>query len=196
MRKIILSNSVSVDGYFEGPDRDLSWSRVDEELHGHFNDFIGAAGGLIEGRITFELMAESWPTADQDPDSTPTTAEFAGIWRDLPKYVFSRTLTTADWNSTVISAVVPEHIAALKAEPGGDLVMSGADLAASLIRHGLIDEYRFYVHPVVLGEGRRVFDSAQAKPDLTLAETKVFGNGVVLLRYGTADGSTPAPAVP
>ncbi|MEQ7736097.1 dihydrofolate reductase family protein, partial [Escherichia coli] len=107
MGNIILSNSVSVDGFFEGPDHDLSWSVADEELLQHFNDFIGAAGGLIEGRVTYELMVEFWPTADQDPQSTPTMVEFAGIWRDIPKYVFSRTLTEAPWNSTVIAGVVP-----------------------------------------------------------------------------------------
>lgn len=183
MGKIILSNSVSVDGFFEGPHRDLSWGLVDEEIHEHFNDFIGAAGGLIEGRVTYELMAEFWPTADRDPESTPAMVKFAGIWRDIPKYVFSRTLTEAPWNSTLIAGVVPERIAELKARTGGDLVMSGADLAGQFLRHGLIDEYRLYVHPVVLGEGRRVFDSPDYKASLSLAETKVFGTGVVLLRY-------------
>lgn len=183
MGKIILQNAVSVDGFFEGPDRDISWHRVDEELHQHMNDEIGAMGGIIAGRVTYQLMEQVWPTADQDPDSTPTMVEFAGIWRRLPKYVFSRTLTTAGPNTKVIAAVEPGEIQALKADAGGDLIMSGADLAGTFMRHGLIDEFRIYVHPVVIGAGRRVFPSPGCKADLTLAETRAFGNGVVLLRY-------------
>lgn len=183
MRKIILMMSVSVDGFFEGPERDISWHLVDEELHQHFNDECRAMGAFMDGRITYELMAEFWPTADQDPDSTAAMAEFAGIWRDKPKFVFSRTLTTAEWNTTVIHDVVPEEIAELKAQPGGDLALSGANLAATFMRHTLIDEYRLYVHPVVLGQGRPLFQSPDTRMDLTLAGTRSFGNGVVLLRY-------------
>lgn len=183
MRKIILQNGVSVDGFFEGPGRDISWHLVDEELHQHMNDELGAMGGFIAGRVTHELMAGYWPAADQDPDSSPAEREFAGIWRNMPKFVFSRTLTEAPWNTTVMADVVPGQIRELKAQAGGDLVMSGADLAGTFLRHGLIDEFRFYVHPVVVGEGRRVLDSPDYKTGLTLAETRVFGNGVVLLRY-------------
>lgn len=183
MRKIILQNGVSVDGFFEGPGRDISWHLVDEELHQHMNDELAAMGGFIAGRVTHELMAGYWPEADQNPDSSSAEREFAGIWRNMPKFVFSRTLTEAPWNTTVLADVVPGQIRELKAQAGGDLVMSGADLAATFLRHGLIDEFRFYIHPVVVGEGRRVLDSPDFKTDLTLAETRVFGNGVVLLRY-------------
>lgn len=183
MGKVILQNAVSVDGFFEGRNRDISWHLVDEELHQHMNQELKAMGGFIAGRVTHELMAEYWPDADQNPDSSPAEAEFAGIWRNMPKFVFSRTLTEAPWNTTVFADVVPEQIAELKARADGDLVMSGADLAGTFIKHGLIDEYRIYVHPVVIGEGRRVFNSPDFKASFTLAETKAFGNGVVLLRY-------------
>ena len=183
MRKIILTMSVSIDGFFEGPDRDISWHLVDEELHQHFNDECRAMGAFLDGRITHELMADFWPTADQDPDSTATMAEFAGIWRDKPKIVFSRTLTTAEWNTKVIRDVVPEEIAQLKAQPGGDLGLGGANLAATFMRHDLIDEYRLYVHPVVLGQGHPLFQSPDVRMNLKLAGTRTFGNGVVLLRY-------------
>lgn len=183
MRKIILMMSVSIDGYFEGPDRDISWHLVDEELHQHFNDECRAMGGFMDGRITYGLMADFWPTADKDPDSTAAMAEFAGIWRDMPKFVFSRTLTKADWNTKVIRDVVPEEIMELKAQPGGDLALGGANLAATFMRHGLIDEYRLYVHPVVLGKGRPLFQSPDVRMNLQLAGTRTFGNGVVLLHY-------------
>ncbi|MFJ5269048.1 dihydrofolate reductase family protein [Streptomyces sp. NPDC088358] len=183
MRKIVLMMSVSLDGYIEGPHREIDWHRVDEELHRHFNEEISRFGALLDGRVTHELMAAYWPTADQDPASTPTEAEFAGIWRDIPKIVYSRTLERADWNTTVVRDVVPEEVRALKEQPGGDLGLGGADLAASFLRHDLVDEFRIYVHPVLIGGGKPLFPQADALTGLRLTETRTFGNGVVLLRY-------------
>ena len=188
MRKIILMMSVSLDGFFEGLDRDISWHLVDEELHQHFNDECRAMGGFMDGRITYELMADFWPTADQDPDSPAAMAEFAGIWRDMPKFVFSRTLTAAEWNTKVMRDVVPEEIMELKAQPGGDLAVGGANLPATFMRHGLINNTGLYVHPVVLGQGRPLFESPDIRMNLKLAGTRTFGNGVVLLHY-SSDGS-------
>jgi len=187
MRKIILMMSVSLDGFFEGPDHELDWHLVDDELHRHFNEQLGSMGAFLDGRVTYELMAGFWPTADRDPSSTEPVAEFARIWRDMPKIVYSRTLDRADWNSTVVRDVVPEEVMELKAQPGGDMVLGGADLAASFMRHDLIDEYRIYVHPVVIGRGKPLFPASDAKIDLKLVETRTFGNGVVLLRYQRPD---------
>jgi dihydrofolate reductase len=187
MRKIILMMSVSLDGFFEGPDRQLDWQLVDAELHGHFNEWLATAGAFLDGRVTYELMAGFWPTADQDPAATATMIEFAGIWRDMPKIVYSRTLEQAGWNATIVRDVVPAEILDLKAQPGGDLVLGGANLAASFIRHDLIDEYRFYVQPVVLGQGRPLFQTPDVRISLRLAETRAFGSGVVLLRYERPD---------
>jgi dihydrofolate reductase len=188
MRKLILMMSVSVDGFFERPNRELDWHMVDDELHSHFNEELGAMGAFLNGRITYELMAGFWPTADTDPSSTGPMVEFARIWRDMPKIVFSRTLENADWNTTVVREVVAEDVMELKAQPGGDLVLGGADLAATFIRHDLIDEYRLYVHPIVIGQGKPLFQPSNAKINLRLAETRTFGNGVVLLRYQRPDG--------
>src|SRR5215831_8383325 len=113
MPKIIWMMSVSLDGYMEGPDHDLGWQTVDEELHQHFNDELRTAGAFLEGRVTYELMEAFWPTADADPDSPPAIAEFAGIWRDKRKYVFSHTLERAEWNTTVVRDVVPAENRAL-----------------------------------------------------------------------------------
>ncbi|MEU1499680.1 dihydrofolate reductase family protein [Streptomyces sp. NPDC005732] len=183
MRKIVLMMSVSLDGYIEGPDHEIGWHRVDEELHRHFNEEISRFGALLDGRVTHELMAAYWPTADQDPASTPTEAEFAGIWRDIPKIVYSRTLERSDWNTTVVREVVPEEVRALKEEPGGDLGLGGADLAATFLRHDLVDELRIYVHPVLIGGGTPLFPKADVLTALRLTGTRTFGNGVVLLRY-------------
>lgn len=129
MRKIILSMSISLDGFIEGPNREIDWHLVDDELHSHFNEQLGAMGAFLLGRVTYELLAEFWPTADSDPASTGPMLEFARIWRDMPKIVFSRTLQQADRNTTIVRDVVVEDIMALKEQPGGNLVLGGADLA-------------------------------------------------------------------
>jgi dihydrofolate reductase len=88
MRKIVVHMMLSLDGYFEGPDHDLSWHLVDEELHAHFNEQLATMSAFLEGRVTYQLMEAVWPTADQNPDYPPTMREFAGIWRAVPKIVF------------------------------------------------------------------------------------------------------------
>jgi dihydrofolate reductase len=184
MRKIVVMMSVSVDGYFEGPNREIDWHLVDGELHDHFNQVLGVMSAFIDGRRTYELMAGFWPTADADPSSPRPMVEFAKIWRDMPKIVYSRTLQRADWNTTIVRTLDPEQIFELKQQPGGDLALGGADLAAAFRRYDLIDEYRLYVHPVVLGRGKPLFQPDDSTTNLRLVQSRVFGNGVVLLHYG------------
>ena len=183
MRKVVLMLSVSLDGFIEGPNREIDWHLVDDELHSHFNEVLEGMGGFLEGRVTYELMAGFWPTADQDPSSTRPMVEFARIWRDMPKIVYSKTLDKADWHTTIVRDVVPEEVMELKAQPGGDLALGGADLASEFLRHDLIDEFRIYVHPVVIGRGKPLFTPSDTRLELKLAETRAFGNGVALLRY-------------
>jgi dihydrofolate reductase len=190
MRKVILWMSMSLDGFFEGPDHDISWHRMDDELHTHINDELAGMGAFLDGRVTFELMADYWPTADADPESPAPVARFAGIWRDMPKVVYSRTLQAAGWGATVVREVVAEDVQALKSQPGGDLVLGGANLAATFFELDLVDELRIYVHPVVVGAGRRPLPASERHLPLRLAESRTFGNGVVLLRYDVLDGST------
>lgn len=183
MRKLIFFMSVSLDGFIEGPDGDLDWHMVDDEVHTHFNEQLAAMSAFVNGRVTYDLMVKSWPTADTDPWSTEPMREFSRIWRDMPKIVYSRTLKHAEWNTTIVREVVPAEVTALKDRPGGDLALVGADITAALMRHDLIDEYRLFVHPVILGAGKRLFQVPEAKLDLRLTEARTFGNGVVLLRY-------------
>lgn len=183
MRRIVYSMSVSLDGFIEAPDRDISWHRVDAELHQHFNDDLAGMSMFLNGRVTHQLMAEFWPTADADPDCPPTMAEFAAIWREKPKIVFSRTLTEAGWHTTIMRDVVVDEIMALKDQPGGDLALGGAELAATFRRLGLIDEYRVYVHPVLIGRGKPMFLPEDASSELRLVDTRTFGNGVVMLHH-------------
>jgi dihydrofolate reductase len=184
MRKLIVSTSVSLDGYFEGPGHDLSWHRVDEEVHAYFNDSLAPMSVFLDGRVTHELMASFWPAAAEDPAEEPLIREFGRIWVDKPKIVFSRTLDDTRWNTTVRREVDPDEIRALQAEPGADMVVGGANLVDTFRRLDLIDEYRIFVHPVLVGAGTKFFRDADALTSLQLLETKTFGNGVVLLRYG------------
>lgn len=183
MAKVIFHLGVSLDGFFEGPDADISWHRVDEELHTFFNRQLATCGAFLEGRVTYQLMEEYWPTADQRPDSTPFEVEFAQIWRSTPKIVYSRTLDSPGPNATLVREVVPEEVRELKARPGGDLVVGGPDLAATFHELDLIDEYRVFVNPVLLGKGRRMFGPSETPTDLRLIGTHTFGNGVVMLHY-------------
>lgn len=109
MRKIVSMMSVSLDGFIEGPNREIDWHRVNTEMLRHFNEEIREFGALLSGRVTYELMAEYWPTADKDPGIGPEMAEFAAIWRNMPKVVFSRTLKHADRHTTVVREVVPRR---------------------------------------------------------------------------------------
>ncbi len=183
MRKIVVHMMLSLDGYFEGPDHDLGWHRVDDELHRYFNALLAEDSVFLEGRVTYELMEAYWPTADEDPEAEPAMREFAGIWRSTPKLVFSRTLREVGPNASLRTEVDPDEIRALKQQPGGDMTLGGVDLVETFRRLDLVDEYRLFVNPVVVGRGRRLFETADAPTDLELLEERRFGNGVVLLRY-------------
>jgi dihydrofolate reductase len=183
MRNVVVLISVSLDGFIEGPNSELDWQLIDEELHSHFNEQLRPMDAFLSGRVTYQLMAEYWPTADSNPDSTPAENEFAGIWRDKPKIVYSRTLERADWNTTVVRDVVAADIEELKAQPGGDLALGGADVIDAFRRLDLIDEYRLYVHPVLIGQGKPLFQDATATTKLRLLDTHAFPSGVVRMRY-------------
>src|SRR5216683_7028010 len=174
MRKVILFVQVSLDGFFEGPRKEIDWHMVDDELHAHVIEELKAMGAFLNGRVTYELMAGFWPTADADPGSTPPVKEFARIWRDMPKAVYSKTLTSAGWNTTIARDVVRGEVEELKLRARGDLVVGGGDLAAAFMGQDLIDEYRIYVHPIQIGEGKRLFPlrrrrscSASPRPELS-----------------------------
>ncbi|QUQ71256.1 dihydrofolate reductase family protein [Kutzneria sp. CA-103260] len=183
MRKIVFSLSTSLDGFFEGPDREIDWSLADDELLAHMNDQFRDASAFLTGRITHELMAAAWSGVADDPDATPLMADFASIWVPKPKYVFSRTVDHAECNATVKREVVVEEIRELQRQPGGDMVVGGPDLARTFRDLDLIDEYWIYVHPVLIGRGHPMFQPTDARSSLTLADTRSFGNGVVRLRY-------------
>jgi dihydrofolate reductase len=183
MSRVIYSMSVSLDGFVETADRSLDWVIVDEELHAFFNEEARQVGTFLYGRRLYELMAAYWPTADTDPSNPAYMVEFARIWKDKPKVVFSTTLDKVEWNSTLFRNGVVEQVTRLKEQPGNDLSVGGPNLASSLIKLGMIDEYRLYVQPAVLGTGTPFFPAFDRRIKLRLVETRTFGSGVVYLRY-------------
>src|SRR5438132_14401850 len=140
---------MSLDGYFEGPGGELDWHSVDEELHQYFNDVLAPMSVFIDGRVNYELMASYWPHADEDPSATVQEREFARIWRDMPKLVYSRTLQHAGWNATILREVVPEDIQQLKQQPGGDMVVGAANFAPTFPRDGLTHGNPIHLQPVL-----------------------------------------------
>ena len=188
MRKVIYIISVSLDGFIEAADGDLSWSFPDAELHQHFNDLEAETGTALYGRGLYENMSAFWPTAGQDPSAPAVEVEYARIWKAKPKVVFSKTLKEVGWNSRLVSGDAAEEVRRLKAQPGKDMTVGGAGLAASLLGLGLVDECRLYVHPVVLGSGKPAFGGLHGRVDLVLVEAYTFGSGVVRLTYRPAAG--------
>lgn len=186
MGNVIYAMNVSLDGFVAGPNRELDWAIIDEELHEHWNEQARAADAFLYGRRLYELMASYWPTADADPSIPRYMAEFARIWRDKPKVVFSKTLEKVAWNSRLAAGDVAEEVAKLKAQYGGDLDLGGPTIASTCMRLGLIDEYRPAIHPVVLGGGTPYFPTLDQRITLRLVETRTSGSGVVYLRYQRA----------
>lgn len=182
-RQVIYSMMVSLDGYIESRDGAIDWSVPDEELHQHFNDFEQEIDTHLYGRRMYENMAGYWTNAGDNPQAAAVEKEYACIWNQSEKIVFSTTLERVGENARVIRDNLPEAIRTLKAEEGRDMDLGGASIAASFIEHDLVDEYRLYIHPVVLGGGKRMFPELLKQRELRLLETRQFGCGVVLLRY-------------
>jgi dihydrofolate reductase len=186
VRKVIYSMGVSLDGFIAGPDGEIDWGAPDEELHRFHNEQTLELGAHFCGRRLYEEMLY-WETADQNPSASDVAREFAHIWQNLPKIVFSKTLERVEGNATLASRDVSEEVAELKEQPGKDLAVGGAGLASTFARLGLIDEYRLFVSPVVLGGGTPYFPALDARIDLELVETRTFGSRVVYLRYQRVD---------
>jgi dihydrofolate reductase len=182
MTKVIYSMGVSLDGFIAGPNGEIDWSAPDEELHRFHNQQTRELGAHFCGRRLYEEMVY-WETADQNPSAGEPELEFARIWQNLPKIVFSTTLEKVEGNARLVREGVAEEVAKLKDQPGKDLAVGGAGLASTFTRLGLIDEYRLFVSPVVLGGGTPYFPALEERINLELIETRTFGSRVVYLRY-------------
>ena len=182
MRRVIVFNQVTLDGYFTGPDGDMSWAHKDDK---EWNEFVAenASGGgtLLFGRITYEMMASFWPTAAA-AQAMPDVAK--GMNR-LPKVVFSRSLDKATWkNTTLLKGDLAAEVRKLKKKPGDDMVILGSgSIVSQLSDARLIDEYQVIVNPLVLGKGRTMFEGVEDKVALKRTKTRAFRNGNVLVCY-------------
>jgi dihydrofolate reductase len=185
MRKLIYSMGVSLDGFIAGPDGSIDWSAPDEELHRFHNQQMREIGAHLCGRRLYEAMVY-WDTAEQNPSAPEHVLEFARIWKALPKIVFSKSLEKVEGNARLARDGVAEEVAQLKEQPGKDLAVGGAGLASVCTAQGLIDEYRMFVSPVVLGGGTPYFPVLDSEINLELVETRTFGSRVVYVRYRPA----------
>ena len=149
---------------------------------GFHNQQTREIGAHLCGRRLYEVMMY-WETAEENPSAAEHELEFAGIWKDMPKIVFSKTLEKVEGNSRLVRDGVAEEVAKLKEQPGKDLAVGGAGLASTFIKLGLIDEYRLFVSPVVLGGGTPYFLAMDERINLELLETQTFGSRVVYVRY-------------
>lgn len=187
MRRLSVFNSVTLDGYFAGPDGDIGWAHdgtEDAEFDSFVEDNAKGGGTLLFGRVTYELMASYWPT----PEARKNDPVVAERMNALPKVVFSRTLAQAPWSNTeLVKGDLTSEVRRLKAAPGDDMVIFGSgSIVSQLTQARLIDEYQVVVVPVVLGKGRTMFDGVGEKVALRRTKTRTFARGKVFLCYEPA----------
>ena len=174
MRRVVVTEYVTLDGVFDEPG-EWSFPFWNEEAFQFKYDELFASDAQLLGRRTYEGFATAWPTMSDE-------VGFADRMNSMPKYVVSTTLENPEWtNTSIIRESVPEAVARLKQEPGQDILVAGSGrLVRTLAEHNLVDEYRFMVHPIVLGSGNRIFRERMV---LTLVDTKRFSSGIAVLTY-------------
>jgi dihydrofolate reductase len=187
--------TISLDGFFEGRDHDISWHNVDDELNKFAIELLRETDTILFGRRTYELFEDFWPKAVDDPKISKDNLEKARLINNMNKVVFSKTLTKVEerenWrNVKLIRDVNSEEIKRWKQESGKDLCIGGSNLALGFAQLGLIDEIRIMVDPIVLGEGTRLFEGVKDKLNLSLLKTRTFKSGNVLLYYQPVPKST------
>jgi dihydrofolate reductase len=190
MRRLVADNLLSLDGYSSGPNDEIDWFGFDEESLEWSRDLLRGAGSVVMGRRTYELFLEYWPT----PRARQEEPAIAGLLTELPKLVFSRTLTASDWENTrFVPRPAVEVIREEKKGSGGYLLFLGsASLLAALWKEHLVDELNVRIQPIVLGKGKPLFPVVEARQNLALKESRMFTSGVAALRYEVLP--VPAPA--
>jgi dihydrofolate reductase len=184
MRRLIAFEQVSLDGFFVDGSGDMSWAHKDDPEWNEFAASNASGGGaLLFGRVTYEMMASYWPT----PAAMQQAPSVAEGMNSMPKVVFSRTLKRASWkNTTLVKGDLAGEVRKMKKESGpGMAILGSGSIVSQLSAAGLIDEYQIVVNPIVLGKGRTLFETVDRKIVLKLTKTRAFGNGNVVLSYGT-----------
>lgn len=187
MRKIIVTMWMTLDGFIAGPNNDMSFVNefFDEAMGKYEDDIVSSADTLLLGRVTYESFAGSWPNVANKEGVSEGEKVYARKLNAMRKIVFSKTLENPEWeNSTVFKEIVPEEIRKLKEESGKDILIYGsASIVQALTNLNLIDEYQILLHPVILGDGKPLFQDIKEKHSLKLADSKTLPSGVVLLTY-------------
>jgi dihydrofolate reductase len=183
MGRLIYLMNVSLDGYVESPDGSLEWTDVNEEVHCWFTDQARDTAAFLYGRRLYEVMAAYWPTAESNPSTTDYMLDFARVWNETPKIVFSSTLPEVRWNSRLVRGDPVGELVRLRREFDGDLCVGGPTLASAFIRAGSVDEYRTVVHPVIVGGGKPFFPNLDAPVRLRETATRQFASGQVYHAY-------------
>lgn len=186
MRKIISFMHVSLDGYVSGPNGELSWAKVDQELFDHVGKRISNSDTALYGRVTYQMMESYWPTAADQPNASKHDIEHAAWYKKVHKVVLSQTLTPDDNrpDTTIISDNLVDSINEIRQGTGEEILVFGSPTAThTLMQHNLIDGYWLFVNPIILGQGVRLFADSMNQSNLKLTSTKQFASGVIELSY-------------
>jgi dihydrofolate reductase len=182
MGKVVYSMGVSLDGFIAGPGGEISVV-PDEELHRFHNEQARGLGVHVYGRRLYEVMSAWDNYAEENPSAPEHELDFARIWAETPKVVFSRTLDSVGGNATVAQADIGATVAELRERVEGDIAVGGANLAAAFMQLGLIDEIQPVIHPVLAGGGTPFLPPLDERMEMNLVESRTFGSGAVYLRY-------------
>jgi len=185
MRKLVLFIHTSLDGFVAGPNGEMDWINVDEEIFDYAGQRTNEADTALYGRVTYQMMESYWPTAAQLPTATKHDVEHSRWYNKVAKVVLSRSLKEANLTNTkIIDGNLAAEIGKLKQDAGKDILMFGSPTAAhSLMTEKLIDDYWLFVNPVLLGRGIPLFNGVEEKSALKLVENNIFSSGVVCLHY-------------
>lgn len=179
MRKLVFAINITIDGF-----ADHTEGIADDELHDFFTNFLDTIDITLMGRKTYQLMESYWPKAQEDPNATKSTIDFADKFNAMKKIVFSSTLIEVKWkNSRLASESLLKVVSDLKNQNGKNISAGSLSIANQLFNANLIDEFWFLIHPVVLGKGKKLFDGLDIKNQLRLIDIKKFDSGVVALQY-------------
>jgi dihydrofolate reductase len=185
MRNLIFFMHTSLDGFVAGPNGEMNWISVSDELFDYVATMTDNADTALYGRVTYEMMQSYWPTAAEQPNASKHDKEHSAWYSKVAKIVLSKTISEEGLdNTTVISEGLADHINKIKNQEGKDILIFGSPRAShSLLAQGLIDEFWLFVNPILLGEGIPLFKDVPEMTKLKLIETKTFSSGVIALHY-------------
>lgn len=185
MRKIVVSEMISLDGYFADSKGNIDWHIVEKEFNKHAINLLKNIDTILFGRVTYDLFENYWPNAAKDPKTSASDLEIAQRINDTQKIVFSKTMEKADWNNVQLEKeITREKITALKYKPGKDIVVYGSGtVVQKLTELELVDEFRLFIAPVYLGKGKSLLNNLKNPLKLKIATSEKLGSGVVMLCY-------------